>query len=250
MAPAARSRKAVNLRESLDYDLTVYALAAGAAGIGALAMPQPARAQIVYTPAHIVLEAGTTVNLDLNHDGITDVAIVDRVSIGRSGHTFSARASLLAIPGTPPYGGVARRYYNAAGAFRPGQKIGNSRSFDSQKDLMCTAYLGLDYYFGSWMPFATNRYLGVRFPLNGKRHFGWVRMNTTWNETKSGIKALITGYAYETRPGVAIAAGDRGDGTSVDPADSIPESAPTKNRSTSLGGLALGSDGLAIWRRP
>jgi hypothetical protein len=249
MAPAAPSRRTIKLRESLNYDLNVYALAAGAAGIGALAMPQPARAQIVYTPAHTVLEAGSTVNLDLNHDGITDVAIVDRVSIGRSGHTFSARASLLAIPGARPYGGVARRYYNAAGAFKPGQKIGNSRSFDSQKDLMCTAYLGLDYYFGSWMPFATNGYLGVRFTLNGKPHFAWVRMNTTWNENKSGIKALITGYAYETRPGVAIAAGDRGDRTSVVPADSISES-PSKKTRASLGALALGSDGLAIWRRP
>jgi len=241
------SRKTVKLPQSLNRDLTLYALAAGAAGIGAIAMPQPVQAQIVYTPAHIVLEAGSTVNLDLNHDGITDVAIVDRISIGRSGHTFSARALMVAIPGAPPYGGVARRYYNAAGAFLPGQKIGNSRSFNSQKDLMCTAYLGLDYYFGSWMPFATNRYLGVRFTLNGQPHFGWVRMNTTWRETKEGIKALITGYAYETQPGKAIAAGDQGDDTSAGPADSIPESA---TRLVSLGALALGSDALAIWRRP
>src|ERR1019366_958314 len=168
MTQAAPSRRTVKLPQSLNCGLTVYALAPGAAGIGVLAVPEPAQAQIVYTPAHIVLEAGSTVNLDLNHDGITDAAIVNRVSKGRSGHTFSARASLLAIPGKPPYGGVARRYYNAAGAFRPGQKIGNSRSFDSQIDLMCTAYLFLDYYFGSWMSSATNRYLGVRFTLNGK----------------------------------------------------------------------------------
>lgn len=245
----ALPRKKVKLPQALNCDLAVYALAAGAAGIGAVAVPELAQAQIVYTPAHIVLESGSTVNLDLNHDGITDVAIVNRISIGRSGHTFSARASMLAIPGAPPYGGVARRYYNAAGAFRPGQKIGDSRSFDSQKDLMCTAYLGLDYYFGSWMPFATNRYLGVRFTLNGKPHFGWVRMNTTWRETKEGIKALITGYAYETQAGVAIAAGDEGERTSVQPADLISESVPGKNRA-SLGTLALGSEGLPIWRRP
>jgi hypothetical protein len=226
-------------------------LAASAAGIGAVAIPQSAQAQIVYTPAHEVLEAGATVNLDLNHDGITDVAIVNRISIGRSGHTFSARGSLLAIPGAGPDGGVARRYYNAAGAFRPGQKIGSSRSFASQRDLMCTAYLGLDYYFGSWMPFATNRYLGVRFTLNGKPHFGWVRMNTTWRETKEGIKGLITGYAYQTQPETAIAAGDRGDGKSVDPtSDSIPESSGSENRPASLGTLALGADSLQVWRHP
>ncbi len=250
MPTAVPSRRRVKLSRSLNCDLTVYALAAGAAGVGALAMPQPAQAQIVYTPAHIVLEAGSTANLDLNHDGITDVAVVNRITKGRSHSLTSARASLLAIPGAPPYGGVARRYYNAAGAFLPGQKIGNSRSFASQIDLMCTAYLFLDYYFGSWMSSATNRYLGVRFSLKGKTHFGWVRLNTTWREGKGGIKALITGYAYETQPDTAIAAGDRGHGTSAGPADSIAESAPRDSSRASLGTLAIGSDGLATWRRP
>lgn len=249
MLPGAPSRRTVELSESLNRDLSVYALAAGAAGIGVLAMPQPAQGQIVYTPAHEVLEAGSSVSIDFNHDGIPDFGVVDRITKGRSHSLTSARASMLAIPGAGPYGGVARRYYNAAGAFRPGETIGNSRSFDSQVDLMCTAYLFLDYYFGSWMPFATNRYLGVRFTLKGKPHFGWVRLNTIWRESEGGIKALITGYAYQTQPGTAIAAGDRGDGTSADPAaDSIPESAPTKSRPAPLGALALGADGLPIWR--
>jgi hypothetical protein len=116
---------------------------------------------------------------------------------------------------------------------------------------MCTAYLGLDYYFGSWMPLATNRYLGVRFTLNGKPHFGWVRMNTTWRETKESIKALITGYAYETQPGVAIAAGDRGEGKSAAPAaDSIPETSSTNSRPATLGTLAIGANGSSAWHRP
>ena len=109
-------------------------------------------------------------SLDFNHDGTADVTIVDRVTKGRSGSLTFARGSLLAVPGARPYGGLARRYYNAAGAFPPGAKIGNSRSFASGVDLMCTAYLFLDYYFGSWMPAAANRYLGVRFTLKGKPH--------------------------------------------------------------------------------
>jgi hypothetical protein len=251
MPPAAPSRRTVKLPQSLNRDLSVYALAAGAAGIGAVAMPQPAQAQIVYTPAHEVLEAGSSVSIDFNHDGITDVTVVNRITKGRSHSLTSARASMLAIPGVQPYGGVARRYYNAAGAFRPGEKIGSSRSFDLQIDLMCTAYLFLDYYFGSWMPSATNRYLGVRFTLNGTPHFGWVRLNTTWREGKGGIKDLITGYAYQTQPGTAIAAGDRGDNKGIGPAaDSISESSSSENRPASLGALALGAAGLPIWRRP
>jgi hypothetical protein len=64
MPPAAPSRRTVTLSQSLNRDLSVYALAAGAAGIGAVAMPQPAQAQIVYTPAHEVLEAGSSASID------------------------------------------------------------------------------------------------------------------------------------------------------------------------------------------
>jgi hypothetical protein len=251
MPPTPPSRRAVKLSRSLNRDLSAYAIAAGAAGIGALAIPQLAQAQIVYTPAHEVLEAGSSASIDFNHDGITDFTVVNRITKGRSHSLTSAKASMLAIPGAQPYGGVARRYYNAAGAFPPGEKIGSSRSFDPQIDLMCTAYLFLDYYFGSWMSSATNRYLGVRFTLEGKPHFGWVRLNTTWREGKGGIKALITGYAYQTQPGTEIAAGDRGDGKSVgSAADSAPESAPMETRPGSLGALALGADGLPVWRHP
>jgi hypothetical protein len=248
MPAPAPSRKTAKLQQSLNRDLSIYALAAASAtGIGVLAMPQLAQAQIVYTPAHEVLEAGASVSIDFNRDGIKDVIVVDRLTKGRSHSLTSAKASMLAIPNA---GGVARRYYNAAGAFRPGEKIGTSRSFASQPDLMCTAYLFLDYYFGSWMPFATNRYLGVRFTVKGKPHFGWVRMTTTWREGKGGIKALITGYAYQTQAEIAIAAGDRGDGKGMDHAvDSIPQFS-ADGRSGTLGALALGADGLLVWRHP
>jgi hypothetical protein len=45
-------RKTTNLPESLHQQLNMYALAAGAAGVGVLALAQPADAKIVYTPAH------------------------------------------------------------------------------------------------------------------------------------------------------------------------------------------------------
>jgi len=40
------------LSESLHHRLNMYAIAAGAAGVGALALAQPAEAKIVYTPSH------------------------------------------------------------------------------------------------------------------------------------------------------------------------------------------------------
>jgi hypothetical protein len=53
-------------------------LAAGAAGVGMLALAQPAEAKIICTPAHITIVPDDHFNLDLNHDGVTDFALEDR----------------------------------------------------------------------------------------------------------------------------------------------------------------------------
>src|SRR5579863_4896315 len=63
-------RKTASLSESVHRRLNMYALAAGAAGVGMLAIAQPAAAKIVYTPANIRL--GGIYPIDLNHDGIVD----------------------------------------------------------------------------------------------------------------------------------------------------------------------------------
>ena len=66
---------ATSLTKGLDKGLFVYAAAASAAGVGALALAQPAEAKIVYTPASVQFTRNLTVNLDLNQDGITDFRI-------------------------------------------------------------------------------------------------------------------------------------------------------------------------------
>ena len=48
-----RFRKTAKLSESIHQQLSMYALAASAAGVGMLA--QPAEAKIVYTPVHHVV---------------------------------------------------------------------------------------------------------------------------------------------------------------------------------------------------
>jgi hypothetical protein len=43
-------------------------------GIGVLALPLPAEAKIIYTPANVYIRFGQIVPLDLNHDGVDDFA--------------------------------------------------------------------------------------------------------------------------------------------------------------------------------
>ena len=46
------ARVPAQLSQSLNQRVHAYALAASAAGVGVLALAQPAEAKIVYTPAH------------------------------------------------------------------------------------------------------------------------------------------------------------------------------------------------------
>jgi hypothetical protein len=70
MKRSRRRRQETTLSHSVHKRLNSYALAASAAGVGALALAQPAEAKIIYTPAHKTLHNGEGFYLDLNHDGL------------------------------------------------------------------------------------------------------------------------------------------------------------------------------------
>jgi hypothetical protein len=91
-----------------------------------------------------------------------------------------------------------------------------------------------------------NRYLGMKFKIKGRFHFGWARITIT--TTSHDFTATLTGYAYETIPGKAIIAGHtKGPDDNVERQDTAL-TVPTATQAT-LGMLALGVDGVALWRR-
>jgi hypothetical protein len=109
-------------------------------------------------------------------------------------------------------------------------------------------------------PFAntTQRYLGLKFKVNGKVHYGWVRFASVKASACNGgpaVTAFLTGYAYETIPSKSIKAGqtkEAGD----DPTDeafssgaSLTSPIPETPQPASLGMLALGAQGVPLWRR-
>jgi hypothetical protein len=101
------------------------------------------------------------------------------------------------------------------------------------------------FKLGPWMN-VKHHYVGVKFSIKGKTHYGWVRLDVSG----PGPVAVITGYAYETIPGKAIGTGqtrELEDGPDVK--QPKPASfAPTRKPAT-LGHLAAGSLALSIWRR-
>lgn len=104
--------------------------------------------------------------------------------------------------------------------------------------------------FGPWVG-ATNRYLGLKFMIGGKVHYGWARL--TLNVlSSSNIQVTLTGYAYETEAKHKILAGQKSAATEQDNSASEKEGSAVKEiaapelpaqREPSLGLLAVGSIG-------
>jgi hypothetical protein len=251
---AASLKTASKLSESLNHQLISYALAAGAAGVGALALSQSAEAKIVYTPVHRVIGPHSSYRLDLNHDGITDFTLLQTFT----NHSGSGGLNCLFAavrPGNAVVGTVFGHFGSSASALSGGVSISRRRKFVSHgrrgEAMVCTdTFFGsATYAQGPWLN-VTRRYLGLKFKILGKTHYGWARLNVK-TVGKFDISATLTGYAYETIPYKRIIAGKMkgpDDESSVEQPSPASLSTPIPAPAT-LGLLAIGSPALFIWRR-
>jgi len=186
------------LPESMHKRLNAYALAASAAGIGVLALAQPAEARIVYTPSHKDVFNNGHWPFDINGDGRADFYFdwsQSATGVG-FGIDFFAEEKWNRIVGY--YGG-------GCSPLRAGFRIGPR----APNQAWCLMF-GTNFSGGpDWGPWANhgkgfkNRYLGLKFYVNGKAHYGWARLTILHKNTF----AVMTGYAYETIPNKPIIAG-------------------------------------------
>src|SRR6202521_2398300 len=120
MKRSPRPRRTSELSKSLHQQLNMYALAASAAGVGMLALAQPAEAKIIYTKTDVdvfnTYPPGFA--LDLNNDGIADFRFDGFLGLGCSGSIiFSAVSIAPAFTGQRRSGNAIRRQlkgYSAA----------------------------------------------------------------------------------------------------------------------------------------
>lgn len=229
-----RRRTITRISPKLDKKLGMYMAAAGAAGVG---LTNTAQAKVVYTPANITVPYPGCTPIDFNADGIVDL----NICLGYGDKSFQLFAS------SPTGNGVRiTTVLPVAGVF--GVPVGPGEKFASSFRPMYYKAFG---YYGKpssyqWVgPWANviDRYLGVKFLISGKPHFGWVRLSTFKTHNP-----VISGYAYETVPNVSIKDGAVSGTAKVgylQPPDlQIPASQPA-----SPGMLARGAQGIVIWRR-
>jgi hypothetical protein len=230
------------LSDSLLGYVNAYALAAGATGVSLIALVQPAEAEIIFTAANATIPFNKLVTIDLNHDGSPDFKFFFYTF---AYHSFRADLTVGAVNAG---GGIINGAGKYASPLFRGNSIGPARAFGTVSQVMFRSQ-GTDYdssiysrhVYGPWLN-NTNRYVGVEFVIDGATHYGWIRMTTTAGKRRYEAAFTITGYAYETVAGQAIKAGQL-----TDEADALPQSAPLAK--PSLGVLALGSQGLNVWRR-
>jgi hypothetical protein len=167
-----------------------------------LALAQPSEAKIVYTPAHVAIGYGGvgSYHLDLNHDRINDFTIqatqhrigcsygpgtqYDILESGATGNGAAGASLPLALP---PGSMIGSRY----------ESFGGGRGVMAWHDwgnVFCKFRQG-----GHWIG-VIRRYLGLKFYIRGKAHYGWARLNVTTGWPPH-LTATLTGYAYETIPG-------------------------------------------------
>jgi hypothetical protein len=240
------------LSESLQHQLNMYALGASAAGVGILALAQPAHAKIVYTKAHTIISRGTVFPLDLNHDGIKDVILSNKsyngtCTAGKKPCYILSR-TLFAIPARPGNRVWGRTNYadHSASALSAGVRIGRKGQFLPSTGTMVRVIPSSSVCKGAWTD-VSDRYLGIKFQVKGKSHYGWARLNVSCVDNV--VTATLTGYAYETIANKSIVTG-RTKGTENIGVEK-PHAAVTKPtpESATLSALALGAPGLSIWRK-
>ena len=218
MSSAPQSRKPFKISDSLNRRLNVYALAASAAGVSVLALARASEAKVVYTETHQVTHAHFPLYIDLNHDGIKDFVL--RTTYYRGSYfevgldVFGYRKNEVAGKRFKSSGGY---FFSAAYALPAGARIGPERKFPVRFPFMAMELFsgvgtGQDSDLGPWVGKGNgvgNRYLGLKFVIHGKVHYGWARLSVTLGHhwQYGDVIGTLTGYAYETIPNKAIITG-------------------------------------------
>jgi hypothetical protein len=199
-------------------------------------LAKPAQARIVYTKTHQVINERTQgFVLDLDNDGQGDFFF------GNYGNCTSQGKGCFDSLGLAIVGPDKRieEQSSLVLALKKGAVVGPKAPFPRElAGLMAhvswTSGGEIRNSAGEWIN-VKDHFVGMRFGIHGKTHYGWARLSVSFDLTNA-IQATLIGYAYETIPNKPIIAGKTNgpDEVTVQPA--------------SLGHLATGASAIPAWR--
>lgn len=223
MSGAPKPRTTASLTKALDTQLNLYALAAkancrltyaaaaGVTGAMFMSLAPVADARIVYTPAHVQIPRSNHLWFDFNpvpKAGDYDFGLVKG---GNCRGSFTCVSGLGAV-GYTESNLIAATSHSYAIALRPGQRMGPRKPLKIGAEMGVVKWGGTSHktvWYGQWANGGKglkNGYLGLKFVLNGKVHYGWARVSLTVENNRIGTVTL-TGYAFETIPNKPIIIG-------------------------------------------
>jgi hypothetical protein len=239
--------------KNLNRHVAQYSLAAAVAGVSMLALVQPAAGEVVVTKKTIPIPLAPRsvpepVGVSLANNGVNDFnfELQDNASNHPSSRFLTVGA---ANPGNKVL--VTGSFYGKALALPRGATIGPkvppSAGCSSFPLVEGSDTSTVRSFRGEWGGNPQNRYLGVQFLIKGQIHYGWIRLTVTTSPQPHTpvMSARLTGYAYETVPNKPIVTGTAATATAEIP---VPDNIQ-KQSEPSLGTLALGAEGIPMWRR-
>jgi hypothetical protein len=244
------SRPTCNLSEPVSQRLNAYALAAGAAGVGMLALTHPAEAKIVHTLANIpIVQNGGLVELDLNHDGINDFQFSFAYTTEKRRAPEGFHQSSMTVAPVQQSNGVVgiqkKGYVPEASALGHGKTVGPKSPFPQGHSALsmfgCAGGTSCGGCGGLWLG-KKEAYLGLKFVIKGEIHYGWAHVRFAGESSPT-----IVGYAYETIANKPIITGATKGPAEIDADQATSVNAPKQPATLAM--LALGAPALSIWRR-
>ena len=162
---SSQPRTTVRINGRIDKNVATYVTIALATGVGVLALAEPADAEIVYTATNTVLNHGGEIPVDFNNDGIPDL-IFSYPNPSYQGILLIRQGSEQIMNNRTP-----------SSVLPWGVRIGPKASFQGGDGVIINAnFHSTCASFGYWIN-KKGFYLGVKFPVAGQTHYGWIRLS-------------------------------------------------------------------------
>ena len=163
----------------------------------------PSHAKVIYKNMYVSMTNQGTYNYDFNSDGVVDLTFALKLLQNGCGYVITASETPAHDAGTmgmPPE------------PLQAGDQIGPNQEFAALTQTMASLtwnHCGQSVIYGGPWPKSAVRYLGISFLINGETHYAWATVEfvvvVTFGPPK--LVAKLTGFAYETTPGMSINAG-------------------------------------------